>query len=1158
MTVSSASPSTRLAAFVRRPLFIRSFAGLLAAILLYGAFGYVVLPRIIQSQVEKIIPEKLHRTASISKVEVRPFALALTIHDFSMREPQSDAVFASFETLTVNLSAESLWRLAPVVQSARLDKPYVHLVRTDAHHYNIDDLLKKDEKSAAEEQKPARFSLNNLEIAGGRIDFEDQPAGARHAVESLDIGVPFISSLPSQVDIVVEPLLSAKVNGTPLLFKGKAKPFAADREAVLELKLDGLDLTRFVEYLPFKPAFKLASARLDTRLAASFRQPHGQVPSLTLSGDVQLKSLQMTDPKSGKTFLALPELRVTLDRTSILSKQIDVAKVAIKGMEVEASRLEDGRIDLQRLFALAPAATPATQDSPAAMEGKPKSAPAVNAAASTPAPAKPQDAATIFRLGEFDILDLAMRYTDRRPAGPLSAGVEKFNATLRKLAVDTGARKVEIGEVVSKSAHIQVRHDKRQASASAPAAIPAVANANTAVVPAAVKVDAKAGLSSDANTPAGYTMSVGRIGIENWEALLEDRSQAQPASSKLGSISLNMTDLSTAPSARSRIALKATANRNGQLALDGTLGIFPLHADLTLDMHEVDLLPVQPYVTDRINLQLSRAGLSGKGKLQLDQQKNGELAGGFKGEVTLANVATVDKQSGSDFLRWKSLYFGGVDVNLQPLALTVEQVALSDFFARIIIDPSGRINLQDIVRSHAEDRRSLTEANARSAGPQAGQTAASAASPDAGTAKAKAASSAVPEMSGAKAGNATTRAQPVTPVKIGKLTLQGGRVRFTDNFIKPNYTANLMGLGGVVTGLSSNPESRATVNLRGQVNSAPLTVAGNINPLKGDLTMDLQAKVRDMELAPLSPYSGRYVGYGIEKGKLSFDVAYRIDKRKLTANNRLILDQLTFGDKIDNAGAASLPVHLAVALLRDRNGVIDLNLPIEGSLDEPQFSIGAIIVKVIVNTITKAVTAPFTLLGSLFGGGEELSYLEFTPGRATIAAEGDDKLKALAKALTERPALKLEITAHTGTEAEIEGMKRAAILRKVRALKQKNLADRGQPVPEGGVEVKPEEYPALLAKVYKGEKFPKPRNMIGLQKDLPAAEMEKLMMANTPIDEDDLTALGNRRAQAVKDWLLKNGQVPGERVFILATKTATQEAKSAKEPGPSRVDFSLR
>ena len=331
------------------------------------------------------------------------------------------------------------------------------------------------------------------------------------------------------------------------------------------------------------------------------------------------------------------------------------------------------------------------------------------------------------------------------------------------------------------------------------------------------------------------------------------------------------------------------------------------------------------------------------------------------------------------------------------------------------------------------------------------------------------------------------------PITIRKVTLQGGKVRYTDNFIKPNYSANLMDLGGAVTGLSSDPSSSANVDLHGEVNSAPLAIAGRINPLKGNLSLDLKANVRGMELAPLSPYSGRYVGYGIDKGKLSFEVAYQVEDRKLTAQNRLILDQLRFGNKIDSPSATTLPVRFAVALLQDRNGVIDVNLPIDGSLDDPQFSMGGIIAKAILNILTKAVTQPFALLGSLFGGGgEEMSALEFDPGHFAIPPASEAKLTSLAKALIERPALTLEITGRTDPEADHAGLQRAAIDRKVRALKSKDLLARGEAVESGGTVEKAAEYPALLTRVYKDEKFAKPRNLLGMQKELPVEEMERL------------------------------------------------------------------
>jgi hypothetical protein len=444
----------------------------------------------------------------------------------------------------------------------------------------------------------------------------------------------------------------------------------------------------------------------------------------------------------------------------------------------------------------------------------------------------------------------------------------------------------------------------------------------------------------------------------------------------------------------------------------------------------------------------------------------------------------------------------------------------------VIIDPNGRLNVQDVMRHDDNADKSLTEAGERA------QAVAAADKP--------------------KPTAPAAAAEPLPPILIRKLALSSGRVRFTDNFIKPNYTANLKDLGGTVAGLSSDPASSANVDLRGNVNGAPLLIGGRVNPLKQDLSLDLKAEVRGMELSALTAYADKYVGYGIEKGKLTFEVAYQLENRQLKAENRLVLDQLTFGRESTNPEATKLPVNLAVALLSDRNGVIDINVPIGGSLDDPQFSIGGIVLKIIGNAIMKTVTAPFAFLGSLFGGGEELSVLDFAPGHASLQPGVESKLTSLAKALTERPGLKLDITGRFDAVAELDAMKRNALDRKLRALKTRDLQARGA-MPEGPVVVNADERSALLARAFKDETFAKPRNALGFQKSIPPEEMEKLMLANITVSEQDMHAMANRRAQTAKDWLVGTGQIAAERIFIVAAKPADKDDKA----GPSRVDFSL-
>lgn len=1114
----------RLAAVSRKSVVRYAVIGLLSLVLLYGLFGYFVLPGIIQSQARQFVAGQLHRSLTVDKVEINPFTLLAKVQGVKLTEPQGEAVFFAFDRLTVKVSPQSLFRLAPVVQEVLLNKPTVHLIRIDAHHYNFDDILAWIASQPQEQQKrPARFSAYNIQLENGRIEFEDRPAGATHVVSELTLGVPFISSLPSQVEIFVEPLLRANFNGAQLQLVGKARPFAAPKEATLELNLDDIDLTRYLEYLPFEPSFKLPSARLDLHLSASFQQSKNQAPALMLSGAAALKSLRIAE-LSGKTVLAVPALDVTLGKSDIFGDRLTITRVLLSGMVAELSRDGEGELNLSRL--LRPGKTRETAATPGAkVTGASTAAPEPKVvAASTP---------LHVALDEFEIRDATVHYTDGQSVQPVHANLEKFDLTVRHAALDTGKHAVTVGEVASDSANFLLNQGKRPVPAeSSGAAAPPPPRAH-----AASKNQVASRKSSGAEDGNRYTVNIGKVAIDHWSARLEDHSLKQTVVTRFEPLSMTAQNLSTAGAALAQLELKATVNGNGALAINGKLGFNPLHADLALDLKGVDILSLQPYITDQVNLLLTGANLSAKGALKLDQTGGNAWTGSFRGDLTLGNVATVDKVSADDFLRWKSLFLGGVDLRLAPFAVAIDQIALSDFFARVIVDPSGHINLQDVVRSNPDDGKSLTTST--------------------GNGRTTAAASAHAQITASASPAEATR--HTTPVKIRKLTLQGGKVRYTDNFIKPHYTANLMNLGGLVTGLSSEPSSRASVDLHGQVNDAPLTIAGTINPLKGDLTLDIKANVHGMELAPLSPYSGRYIGYGIEKGKLSFEVAYQIEQRKLSAQNRLILDQLTFGDKIESPVATKLPVLFAVSLLRDRNGVIDIHLPVSGSLDDPDFSVGGIIVKVILNVITKAVTEPFVLLGSLFGGGEEMSSLAFDPGRHAITPTGEIKLKALASALTERPALTLDITGWSAPDSDRIGLQHEAIDRKMRMLKVKDRGAHDAPLSTGSIVVTADEYPALLKRAYQAEKFPKPRNVVGIAKDLSVAEMEKLMLANTPIGDDDLIALGNQRAQAAKDWLLTDGKVPAERMFILSSKSGNGDANSkGKSAASGRVDFSLR
>jgi len=597
-----------------------------------------------------------------------------------------------------------------------------------------------------------------------------------------------------------------------------------------------------------------------------------------------------------------------------------------------------------------------------------------------------------------------------------------------------------------------------------------------------------------------------------------------------------------------RLEAALTVNGRGRIGVAGDFAAAPLKADLALDLADFDLLPLQPLFADRVNLRVTRAALAGKGRLSVAQEAGRPLQADFQGDLALPRLATIDAVNAGDFLSWDQLGVKGLHFVLQPLSLSIEQLTLDKLYARVILNANGRFNLQDIAKAQVEPKRSITEATPAQTGQTPAPNPATAAAPAAGPAGSPAATA------------------PLPPIRIAQLLIHDGHVRYTDNFIKPRYSAELQELHGTVSGLSSQAGSAADVDLQGKVNDAPLLIAGTINPLLRDPSLKIKASVHDMELAGLSPYSGKYVGYRIERGKLSFEADYQLEKRQLKAGNHLVLDQLTFGDKVESTSATSLPVTLAIALLKDRNGVIDLNLPIEGSLDNPQFSVGKVIVQVLVNLITKAVTAPFALLGSLFGGGDELSFIDFAPGQATIAAAAEGKLGSLSKALQERPGLKLDISGRADPVADLPALQAAKVDALLRGLKRKELAARGALVTAAEVQVTPDERPALLARAYQAEIAASsaappaagaPKAAAGAAKAAATPqEMEALLRSRQTVTDDDLIALGNRRAATAKEWLRSSGQITEDRLALVVARISEAKDGAAPAHGAS-VQFDL-
>lgn len=567
------------------------------------------------------------------------------------------------------------------------------------------------------------------------------------------------------------------------------------------------------------------------------------------------------------------------------------------------------------------------------------------------------------------------------------------------------------------------------------------------------------------------------------------------------------------------------AGEPGRIDYKGRLRPAPFSTQGRLEIVRLPLHALEPYFGDVLNLELPHADASFRGGVEVAAGSGGTTVR-VKGDGALEDVRanSVLAQVGTDagpptsdeLLSWKALSLRGIDLSLQPdkpLSLGIGETALSDFYARVVINDQGHINLQNLVRSS-------TPASA----------------PTNGTGEAQGGQASAPPAQ-------AVASPPV--IRMGPISLLNGRVLFSDRFVRPNYSASLSELTGRLGAFSSAPEAGsaglADLDLRGRAEgTASLEVSGKLNPLATPLALDIQGKVRELDLPPLSPYTIKYAGHGIERGKLSVNVAYKIDPQgRLNASNNIILNQLSFGEQVEGA-PASLPVKLAVALLADRDGVIDINLPISGSLNDPDFRLAPIVGRLLLNLVAKAVTAPFSLLANAFSGGHsESNEVVFAAGAADLSPEAGLRLDKIAKALLDRPALKLTVVGQVNAQVEREGYRRQQLVQMMWAEKRRQAVLGGHQ----GAEVAPvtvAEQPMLLKAVYQRADVPKPRNLLGLAKDLPVPEMEALLLSSVPVSDELMQALAVQRGVVVRDYLLGQG-VPVNRLFLGAAKVQRQE-----------------
>jgi len=685
--------------------------------------------------------------------------------------------------------------------------------------------------------------------------------------------------------------------------------------------------------------------------------------------------------------------------------------------------------------------------------------------------------------------DLALHAPDQPPE---DVKIGKIQVTQTQF--DLRQRRVNVGKIQVAGAELHARRDAagnisllKLLGADAPVATPAEPAESSA---------------SPAAKESAWALTIPEIAVEGARVEVEDGLVKPAATFSLAPVDVKVAGYSNAPGAKVQVDAKFGIDGKAQLTAKGETNLDTPALALHVDLADFNLASLQPYVGAYTQMTLSEGSLGAA--LDLKRDDAGEFS--VAGNLDVAKLRTIDNALRQEFITWNRLQVAGLEYASKPETLRIATLTANSPYARLIIAPDQTTNISKILSAKG---------------------------------------SAPPPIQSVKIdGKSATPAPPSLRISIGTVRVVNGAANFADFWIQPNYAVNLQNMNGSILGLSSDPKSRAKLQLEGTVDKyAPAKIAGEINLLSAALYTDLKVSFKGVEMTSVTPYSGRFAGYKIEKGKLSIDVAYHVENRTLDAKQKFIIDQLELGERVESEDAVRLPLKLAVALLKDRNGVIDIDLPMSGSLDDPQFRMGPLIWKAFVGLLTKAATAPFALLGSLFGGGEEMNLIEFDAGTSTLDAAAREKLGSIAKALSERPGLQLEIPTTYSPDldrAAVAQRKLEGLLRSLPKANPDALADPAQRFEllvtqyQSDFGAKSALPPAALAvnAVRKSERDPA---------GFAAAngELEQAITQKHAVDDSDLEQLGQLRARAIQDALLGPGTLDPARVFVMGANPAT-------------------
>ncbi|PTA49923.1 hypothetical protein C9I43_04990 [Shewanella morhuae] len=1085
--------------FFALPRYLRVIFYLVLIYLGYICALGILLPYAITTQAPEKLSSLLGRQVTLGDVRINPFNFKVEIDQFAIKE-KDEKPFAGVAQVQFEVNFwQSVFKRIAVIEHIHIQAPYAHIIRVDRKNkigFNFDDILLTLNKHSstspnttpADVSAPVRVLLSQFVLDAGQVSFDDK-------ITNAQVNYPNINLKLSHLD--TEYLMTAVTESiAPAIKANKAEVSTANTQTISKSTVVPIKHNHYAMHLR------------DDHAGEISLQGQFQLFPLKITGDVQFAKLKLTplwrfiDDQfipiltdgeiSAKTQYQVDltdngELQITSNHGQFIVEKLNFNDQKRTVVKLPLFALDGISVNLQQQKVH------------------------INKLHS--------DGLIINAMLSQDGLDLANLFTPKSSAPAASSTQTVAKPIETQLAENVQAPLVEEKPQIVKVS-TDVSNTTPPPTESQLAATndkdSAVLNNDIAANAATTTKKATATVPAEKST---WLVQLDELHVENYDInLSEQKLTATPQQWRVYPLNFSTKTITSTLATPIEYELQLSINDKGSFSSQGQVDITGEAIDANIQLDKLALIQFQPYLAPYINIQLKSGLLSSTGKLTADAKGKAIYAG----NVDLDDLAINDTLRHSPLVKWQKMNINQLDFDQQKNQIKIDHLAFIQPYAKVVIAKDRTTNISDLIVDTP-----VSTANSKPV-----PTTESAAAPPT---------------------HSQTASKTVTPeltLDIQKISFNQGSAYFADNSLTPNFASGIEQLEGNITHLSSIPGTKASVDIKGKIDKyAPVTLKGDINPLLDMPYLDLDLVFKNVELTSVNPYSGTYAGYYIDKGQLSLSLNYKLDKNKLKGNNHLVINQLKLGKPSNSELATSLPITLAIALLQDRNGVIDLGMEVSGDLDSPSFSVGSIIMTALKNVITKAVTAPFTFLAGLIGSDETLDKVSFAAGQFSLSEKEQQSLDKLASALLDRPMLKLSV------EGEVDAINDSqAIAERIMKRKLAKLANiEFSALPDG---LSPSQFPIqgpladALVKLYEQEIKADPSQVkdtvISEAKDTSLSDYEittrwhialyNLSVKAQSVNDDMLGNLAQERAKTVKTYLVDVKNIAPERIFLLESR----------------------